>query len=57
MTSILSSLDALQIITDIETKLGIYYESTGVNNQDSLYVSFGLFNDLFLNTGKVKRPL
>ena len=37
-------------ITDIETKLGIYYESTGVNNQDTLYVSFGLFNDLFLNS-------
>ena len=30
-------------------KVGVYYETAGSNNQESLYISFALFNDLFLN--------
>ena len=30
-------------------KVGVYYEAAGSNNQQSLYISFALFNDLFLN--------
>jgi hypothetical protein len=30
-------------------KLGIYFESAAPENQKSLYISFGVFNDLFLN--------
>ena len=30
-------------------KVGVYYETAGSNNQQSLYISFALFNDLFLN--------
>ena len=30
-------------------KIGIYHESAVPKNQESLYISFGLFNDLFLN--------
>ncbi len=44
-----NSVGAIGKISNIETKLGIYFESTGPNNKDTLYISFGLFNDLFLN--------
>tara|TARA_Y100000004_G_scaffold54648_1_gene60913 strand:+ start:1376 stop:4747 length:3372 start_codon:yes stop_codon:yes gene_type:complete len=46
---------ALGKISDIETKIGIYFETTGPNNQDTLYISFGLFNDLFLNSFVCKK--
>ena len=44
-----TTVGAIGKISDVETKLGIYFEDAGSNNQDSLYISFGKFNDLFLN--------
>ena len=44
-----TTVGAIGKISDVETKLGIYFEDAASNNQDSLYISFGKFNDLFLN--------
>ena len=39
----------LGYIPEDSVKLGIYYEENTPNNQNALYISFGVFNDLFLN--------
>ena len=40
---------AVGFIPEDAVKVGVYYETDTPNNQSSLYISFGLFNDLFLN--------
>lgn len=39
----------LGFIPEESVKLGFYYEENTPNNQNALYISFGVLNDLFLN--------
>jgi len=45
----LNNVNKVGSIPDSSIKVGVYYETAGSNNQQSLYISFALFNDLFLN--------